>query len=154
MYGLDIVALFFAAAFKFFFSMPSALLLGYSYWETVAITSAGGISSAVFFYVFSSRVMEHYRQRQLRKMNRLRAAGKPIETRNFTFVNKLMVRIKHSVGMVGIAAITPTILSIPIGAVVSAKFFKHRKMMLPSLIISVVFWSMLITWIAGFIKFS
>lgn len=132
--------------------MPSALLLGYSYWETVAITSAGGISSTVFFYVSSARVMEQYRQRQVRKINRLRAEGKPVETRYFTFANKLMVRIKHGVGMWGMAAVTPTILSIPIGAVVSAKFFKHRKLMLPSLIVSVVLWSMFITWLASFVK--
>lgn len=152
MYGLDLIVLFFTAAFKFFFSMPAALLLGYSYWETVAITSAGGISSTVFFYVFSARVMEQYRQRQLRKTNRMRAEGKPVETRYFTFANKLMVRIKLRVGLLGMAIVTPTVLSIPIGAIVSAKFFKHRKMMLPSLIISVVFWSMLITWVASFIK--
>lgn len=150
MYGLDIVALLFTAAFKFFFAMPSALLLGYSYWETVAITSAGGITSTVTFYILSTQVMELHRREQLKRQAKKRAKGLEVDTRYFTFLNKLMVRVKLKVGVLGMAFITPTILSIPIGAVVSAKFFKHRKLMLPALVVSVVFWSVLITSVSYF----
>lgn len=145
MYGLDAVALFFTAALKFFFSVPGALLLGYSYWETVAITSAGGMSSVVFFYVLSARMLELYRQRQVKRIARKLAQGKPVNVRYFTFINKFIVRVKLQVGVVGMAFITPTILSIPIGAVVSAKFFKHQVWMLPALMISVFIWSLMLT---------
>ena len=152
MYGLDILALFFTAAFKFFFAMPSALMLGYTYWETVAITSAGGITSVICFYLLSTRVMEMTRRKRLKKVQRKLAQGKEITFRQFTFMNKLMVRAKQKVGVVGLAFLTPTILSIPIGAVVSAKFFKHQRLMLPALIVSVFGWSVLITTIAYFIS--
>lgn len=145
MYGLDAVALFFTAALKFFFSIPGALLLGYSFWETVGITSAGGMSSVVFFYVLSARVMELYRRRRLKRIAKRIAKGKPVNIRYFTFLNKLMVRVKMRIGVAGMAFLTPTIISIPIGAVVSAKFFKHHILMLPALIISVFFWSVLLT---------
>lgn len=56
-----------------------------------------------------------------------------------------MVKVKHRVGIVGMALITPTILSIPIGAVVSAKFFKHNPWMLPALLLSVFLWALLLT---------
>lgn len=145
MYGVDAVALFFTAAFKFFFAFPGAMLLGYSYWETVGITCAGGMSSVVFFYVTSARVMEMYRKRQMSRIRRKREKGLPVRVRYFTFLNKLMVRAKLKVGIAGMAFITPTILSIPIGAVVSAKFFKHKLLMLPALILSVFVWSVMLT---------
>lgn len=151
MYGIDVAALFLTAAFKFFFAMPSALMMGYSFWETVAITSAGGITSTICFYVLSTQVMERTRRRRLKKVAKRLAQGKPTAVRQFTFINKLMVRVKRKVGVLGIAFITPTILSIPIGAVVSAKFYKHQRLMLPALIVSVVCWSVLITTVSYFI---
>lgn len=145
MYGADAVALFFTAAFKLFLSFPAAHLLGYTYWETMAITCAGGMSGTTFFYVFSARAMEIHRVRTLKRIGRRKAQGKKVNVRYFTFLNKLMVKVKHRVGIVGMALITPTILSIPIGAVVSAKFFKHNPWMLPALLLSVFLWALLLT---------
>ncbi len=145
MYGAEAVALFFTAAFKFFFAFPGAMLLGYSYWETVGVTSAGGMSSVVVFYITSARVMEMFRKQRLGRINRKLEKGLPVTIKNFTFLNKLMVRTKLYMGIAGMAFLTPTILSIPIGAVVSAKFFKHKVLMLPALVISVFGWSIFLT---------
>lgn len=153
MYGADAVALFFTAAFKLFLSFPAARLLGYTYWETMAITCAGGMSGTTFFYVFSARVMELHRVRTLKRIARKKAQGKQVSVRYFTFMNKLMVRVKNRVGIVGMAIITPTILSIPIGAVVSAKFFKHNPWMLPVLLLSVFLWALLLTTLTRMIEF-
>jgi len=111
----------------------------------MAVTCAGGMSGTTLFYVFSARVMEWHRKRTLERIARRKAKGKKVKVKYFTFLNKLMVRVKQRVGVVGMAFITPTILSIPIGAVVSAKFYKHNPWMLPSLLISVFLWALLLT---------
>lgn len=153
MYGADAVALFFTAAFKLFLSYPAARLLGYTFWETMAVTCAGGMSGTTVFYVFSARVMEWNRTRTLARIASRKAKGKKVNVKYFTFLNKLMVRVKQRVGVVGMAFITPTILSIPIGAVVSAKFFKHNPWMLPSLLISVFLWALLLTTLTRMVEF-
>lgn len=151
MYGLEAVLIFLTASVRFMFAPPAAQLLGYTFWETVAITTAGGCSGVVFFYIFSARVMEYHRQRTLRKQAKKRARGEQVDVRYFTFFNKLMVRTKRRVGVAGMAFLTPVILSIPIGSVVSAKFFKHHPAMLPALMISIFIWALGVTSMTSFL---
>jgi hypothetical protein len=121
------------------------MLMGYTFWETVLITTAGGSTGVTVFFVFSTRILEWNRRRMLQRAEKRRLNGQFEGTRYFTFSNKLMVRVKRRLGVVGMAFLTPTILSIPIGAVVSAKFFKHEVLMIPALIFSVFIWSLGLT---------
>jgi len=71
--------------------------------------------------------------------------GKEVTIRKFTWLNKSLVRVKKKFGMLGIAILTPPFLSIPLGSIVMAKFFKHNRLALPILVVSVAFWGVVLT---------
>ncbi len=58
----------------------------------------------------------------------------------FTKSNRRVIRIKHRFGLVGIAALTPILLSIPIGAFLAERFYKDKKKVILYLSVSGVFW--------------
>jgi len=58
----------------------------------------------------------------------------------FTKSNRRVIRIKHRFGLVGIAALTPILLSIPIGAFLAERFYKDKKKVILYLSVSGIFW--------------
>ena len=55
------------------------------------------------------------------------------------------MRVNHGYGLVGLAGIAPPILSVPITALLAAKYFRHDRRTLPFLIASVVLWSFVLS---------
>ena len=53
-------------------------------------------------------------------------------------------------GIKGIAILTPMFISIPLGSIITAKFFTHKKWAYPSLLLAVVFWALVIGGLASF----
>ena len=72
--------------------------------------------------------------------------GAPVRGRRvFTRTNRFIVRVKRGHGMHGLAMITPPLISIPIGSILAAKYFHHDRRTLPTLLSSVVIWSVVLT---------
>jgi uncharacterized membrane protein len=152
MISLDAIGLFIAAALKFAVAVPAAVAMGFNYWQSVGITISGGIVGLLVFYFSSAGLMEIARKRRIKKESLKLAAGKEVNHQYFNRFNKFIIKVKHKVGIFGIAFITPTILGIPLGAIIAAKFFKHKRYTLPVLILSVVLWSVAFTALSYFIK--
>lgn len=55
--------------------------------------------------------------------------------KKFTKLNKGIVYIKRFMGVYGITLIGPLFLSVPIGAIIAAKFYGKRKETLPLLLL-------------------
>jgi Sec-independent protein secretion pathway component TatC len=53
-----------------------------------------------------------------------------------------VIRIKQRFGLVGIAFITPVILSTPVGAFLADRFYKDKKKVILYLSFSTVFWAL------------
>ncbi|MBP6390698.1 MAG: hypothetical protein KA175_09825 [Flavobacteriales bacterium] len=129
---------------KFFFSALYSYQFGNTYLETVLLTGAGGAIGMLVFYFTGTRVLEWFRLRYLRRAALAKARGQQPK-RIFTRTNRGIVRIKHGYGMIGLAAIAPPILSVPITAILAAKYFRHDRRTLPFLIGSVVLWSFVLS---------
>lgn len=133
-----------AGMLKFLFSPIVSYQFGHSYLQTVLLTSAGGGLGALIFYRGGRQVLEWLRNRAVRKRARALAAGlrpKPV----FTRTNRLIVRLKHTYGLYGMAfALTP-LLSVPVTALLAAKYFRHDERTLPALLAAVVAWSFLLS---------
>ena len=69
----------------------------------------------------------------------------PKKKRVFTWKNKLIVKVKRDYGLIGLAAITPIFLSIPLGTFLAARFFHDQKKVLTYLAASVVVWSVIVS---------
>ncbi len=58
-----------------------------------------------------------------------------------------MIRVKNRFGIVGIAIVTPCIISIPIGCILAARFFKNRTKVLTAMFISATGWAFILTFL-------
>lgn len=143
---LEILSVLLTSAIKF---LPAPFLAvnvyGFKFGQAVLMTTAGGVLGILFFFFASGELMERARVRRMRRM----AEGKEPRKRFFTRRNKLMVRIKQGSGIVGLAIITPAIISIPIGCVLAAKYFRKEAFTLPALLLSLFLWSLLLSGIAS-----
>lgn len=99
-----------------------------SFLETYLATVSGAILGAAVFYFAAEYFMLRTKKKRDRKRELALEKGIPFkEKKKFTFINRMMVRIKRSLGIIGLSFWAPFFMSIPIGAVVVAKFYGKRK---------------------------
>lgn len=84
------------------------------------------------FYFSSSYFMKRSIEKKQRKKEEAIAAGKEVpDKKQFTKVNKAVVKLKRRFGVYGITALAPLFLSIPIGSIVCAKFYGKKRTTFP-----------------------
>jgi len=120
--------LFSLSMIKFLFAPFGGPGLKLNFLETYISCVSGAIVSAIIFY-FSS---EYFLKRAHLKRKALIAesikTGIPLKfKRKFTFFNKLIVKIKHRLGIIGLSMYAPLFLSVPIGSIIAAKFYGKDK---------------------------
>ena len=129
-----IVGLLVFSTLKFFFSPSAALLAGYSFVETIAITVIGGYTGFVLFFFAGKFIVAWFHRVFKRKKKKL-----------FNKRNRLIVKIKSKYGLLGIATLTPLLLSIPVGALLASYYFPRAKRTLPIFFVCLVIWSFILT---------
>lgn len=138
--------LFFSAV-KFFYA-PAAIysIGGYSFWETIMISICGGWLGVFAFYFFGKAIFGFW------KWLSIHFFKKKADNKNrITKTKKIIIRIKnHRWGLVVLALISPSILSIPLGSFIAAKYFGRNKWTVPVLMSSVVFWAFLLTTLVSY----
>jgi hypothetical protein len=55
----------------------------------------------------------------------------------------MMVRIKNKYGLVGIALLSPLIISLPIGVFLAMRYFKNKKKVFIYMLVGVTIWSLI-----------
>lgn len=138
------VAVMSAGMLKFLFAPVVSYQLGNSYLETVLLTAAGGCLGAIVFFRGGRQVLEWFRRRSLRRRARAKAAGKPPK-RIFTRTNRIIVQVKHRYGLGGLAFILTPVISVPVTALLAAKYFRRDRRTLPTLLVAIVLWSFLLS---------
>ena len=120
--------------------IPFALLVyGYSFHETVMMTSFGGILGVVVFTYFSEWIINMWNRFIKRTSTNRQGKKKPI----FSKRNRLIVKVKSKFGIMGIAFISPSFITIPIGTFILVRYFRNKKKIIIYESLSVVFWSVL-----------
>ncbi|MEM0996029.1 MAG: hypothetical protein AAGN35_03070 [Bacteroidota bacterium] len=114
--------------------VPLAAGFGFSYWEIALYTAIGGIIGVATFIFFSQLI-----QRLLGQYLPVKKRKKRIFTRK----NRFIVQVKRNFGLIGIAFITPCILSVPVGTMISYGIYRDRRRVFAFLAASVVLWSCL-----------
>jgi len=141
---------FFTVLFLVFFSsvkfvlVPPLAVMQYNltFIESVSYTTLGGSAGVLLFYFLSKEIliawmyiMNKFRRKHERKLRRGHTGG----------INRIrsLVRLKNRWGLVGLVALTPCLLSIPLGTFLAAKFFPGRRTII-LLCLSVFGWSLLL----------
>lgn len=127
---------------KFLTAPVTALNIGFSFLQTLLITTVGGMLGVAFF-VFLSEGLIKLTERVKAKLRGNKPAPK---AKVFSRKNRLIVRIVREYGLLGLAVVTPTILSIPVGTFLATRYFHHdRRRIFKYLFASVIFWSVVIS---------
>jgi hypothetical protein len=119
--------------------------LGFGFLQNFICTAVGGCLGVLIFYGLSERLTERARLRWLRKRNLAIAKGEGKVAPIFTKLNRRIIRIKRTSGYWGIAALTPLVLTIPLGGILAARFFHHERRAIPTMLLSVVVQALCVT---------
>lgn len=138
---LEVTLILFTSMVKFAFSPLLSLSLGYDLIETIIITSIGGCIGVTIFFLGSGWILGRMEDRRIHAVMLGRRRGR----RSFTRTNKLIVKVKRNQGLHGLAALTPVLISIPIGTILAARYFRNDKRTLPVLFSSVLVWDIILS---------
>lgn len=144
-----ISSLFFISWVKFMFAPFGGPALGLSFMETYLGCAAGAMISSALFYFSADYLMERSKAKRIEQNKETILKGHPTKSKkNFTRMNKFIVRIKRSIGQIGVCFWAPFFLSIPIGSIISAKFYGDSNRTYPLIVIGIFFNGLITTGIA------
>lgn len=124
---------------KFLFAPFGGPALKISFFETYFSCVIGAFISSTFFFFLAEYFLK-------RSFNKKRDANLKSEKEGivlpkkkiFTKMNKSLIRIKHKLGIFGIAFLAPLFLSIPVGTIIVAKFYGKNKFSYPLILLGII----------------
>jgi hypothetical protein len=156
--GLKILEVALIASVKFLLAPFEAERWGFNFGQSFAMTTTGGLVGIFVFYYAGSKISTWWRHLMaLLKSIFTRRPASVIERKppkRFTRTKRFIVRVKKRFGLAGIAFITPSLISIPIGSIVAAQLFPKKKGVLLGLAISLVLWSLFLNGLAQYLELS
>ena len=133
----EIISVFLMSGVKFFAAPFLAKTFGFTYFETIFVTTLGGVVGIFVFFNLGSRIV-HFFPNFFKPMNTKRKI--------FTKKNKFYVKLIRNYGLFGIAIFSPILISIPVGSFLAARFFENQKTMaLAIMCAAVLIWSVIIS---------
>lgn len=130
------ITVFLLSTFKFMFAPFTGVLLKLSFLETFLICAIGGtFSAAIFFYSSEYFIVRSIVNKRKRKEEALAQGLIWLEKPKFTKTNKFIVKMKRTFGIYGICFWAPFFLSVPIGTIVTAKFYGKLKKSYPLIVL-------------------
>lgn len=140
---LEILGLFLLSSVKFLFAPSSTIALGYDLPKTIIITFCGGSFGITIFYFLGASISNWWAKHK----------KTPIKKKKiFSSTNRKIVFIKNKYGLIGLCLITPGIISIPVGSILAAKYFRHDKKTFPYLILSLFIWCISLSVVSYYFK--
>jgi hypothetical protein len=134
-----LTTVFLLSIVKFMFAPFSGRGLGLPFWETFLACLAGGIFGAAIFYFSSELLIKYTHKRRVIKKQQMIAQGLDYkEKKKFTRTNRFIIRVKRSLGIYGISLWAPFFLSVPVGSIITAKFYGKQKATFPLIILGLV----------------
>lgn len=138
---IEIILTILFSAVKFAMTFPLAIMkFHFGFTETILWTNIGGIIGIYFFAYLSQKLISWW-NRTLRKYRRKRLEERHRGKKVFTKRNRRIIRIKQRYGLIGIAATTPFLLSIPVGTFLVVRYYRSTRSKFLYLIASNLVWS-------------
>ena len=141
---IQIILTILSSSVKFAMTFPLAILqFRFSFAETILWTNIGGLIGVYFFAFLSDKLIVWWQLTFGNKKKKHRPNSQPKAI--FTKRNRRIIRIKQKYGLIGIALITPLLLSIPLGTFLMVRYYSRSHFKFPALIASNIFWSIIYT---------
>ena len=127
--------------------------MGLSFFETYFSCVSGGIfGSAIFYFSGGYFIKRAANKREKQIADNLSKGIKTPSKKRFTRLNKFIIKLKQSIGIIGISFWAPFFLSIPVGSIVTAKFYGDDKRTYPLIVIGMFINAFATTGIAYLIR--
>lgn len=109
----------------------------YSFLDVFLPTYLGAVAAMSVFYWGSEYFMKRAAKKRIQAAIYAQKNGtKYTPKKNFTKVNKALVKVRRTFGIYPFTFLAPLFLSIPIGSIVCAKFFGHHKITFPLMLLN------------------
>lgn len=131
----NIISVLLTSMVKLILGVPLALGLGFSFWQTLFVCFVGGSMGVLFFAFFSQKLIDLYFSVFPKK-------DKSEKKEKETFKQKMVRKAMDKYGLIGLAFLTPVILSIPFGTFITLRYFPNKLKTIPYLFVSVFLWSL------------
>jgi len=132
---LKILIVISLSGFKFLIAIPlSAYQYDFNFIQTLIFSIIGGVIGIFLFSALSNKINKLFPKKN--KVKRTKKRG---------IKEAITIKTARKYGVYGIAAITPILLSIPIGTLIALRFFPEKKKTIPILMSSVVIWSLILS---------
>ncbi|OFX19244.1 MAG: hypothetical protein A2033_05210 [Bacteroidetes bacterium GWA2_31_9] len=136
---------------KFAFSFPLAIYqYKFNYIETLITTTLGGFVGVLLFVFLTDYIVLIWNY--LASITKINTIPLVVNNSNqpkkiITRRNKMIVKIKNKYGLIGLAILTPVLLSIPVGTFLCIRYYPNYKKTILLLFLSIVLWSNIISFI-------
>jgi hypothetical protein len=131
----------------------------FSFFETVVYCVSGGMLGVWIFTFFSLEIqiaIGWVRRRLLSAINGTRLIIRPgheedlvhpldVRKKIFSKRSRRFVKLWRKYGLLGVAFLTPVVISIPVGTVILNLFEDHKGKIFLYMFFSIVFWSLVLT---------
>ena len=144
---LRILSLFLLTSVKFVVGVPAtfaALQMSFiELWIFASVSGIFGVACFVFLSDWLFKIWDAFRMRYFPKNQHTKKAV-------FTKKNRRFVSFIRKYGLVGLALLTPTLISIPVGTILARKFFSNRWKVFVYISSSVILWAVALSAILHF----
>ena len=145
-----LLPLFLLSMVKFVVGVPSAFAaFQFNFWELLLFAISAGSMGVTVFMFFSDWLFAAWDAFKYRFFPK----KEPVKKKIFSRQSRIFVRVIKKYGLLGIALLTPTIISIPIGTLLARRLYPNRKKVFSYLLASVILWSFMLSVILHFPKF-
>lgn len=97
----------------------------------------GGILGTIVFTYLNAGLLNWWKNFKRKRFN-------SEKTTTFKKSTRRIIKIKNKFGLMGIAILTPMLLSIPVGTFLAERFYKDKKKVIVYISVSVVVWSIIL----------
>lgn len=149
---LKIIEVALIASVKFAVAPFEAERYGFNFKESFLITTTGGAIGIILFSLIGEVIAYGWKKTILFFEKPLHIHEKP--KKKFTWFKKFIIRTKMRFGLFGLILATPSVISIPIGVFVIHRIYKNKFRNVLLLILSLIFWSLLLNGIAQYLNLS
>lgn len=151
-YLLKILEVALIASVKLALAPFEAERYGFNFKAAFLITTLGGVTGVLAFTFIGQAIA--YGWKKIKGIFQSKEKISARSKKKFTMSNKLIVRIKMRFGLIGVALITPSLISIPVGTLVINHFYKKKLQNILTLAAAVTLWSLILNSIAQYLKLS
>lgn len=144
---IKIISLFLLTSVKFVVGVPAAFAaLKMNFFELLIFASLAGIFGVACFVFLSDWLFKIWDAIQFRIFPQKFKTKKAV----FSKKSRRFVLFVRKYGLIGLALLTPTLISIPVGTVLARRFFPNRWKVFIYISSSVVLWALALSAILNF----